>query len=68
MKEDMISSLIILLAGIVVMILIFLAIRAIILWYWKIDTIVLNQEKQIALLRELVNQKKPKERPVGTED
>lgn len=35
--------------------LIFLALRAIVLWYWKIDKIVGNQQKQIDLLNELVN-------------
>lgn len=32
----------------------FLLIREIMLWYWKINTIIANQEKQIALLSKLV--------------
>jgi hypothetical protein len=34
---------------------IFLAFRAIALWYWKIDTLVKNQEKQINLLIDLIS-------------
>jgi hypothetical protein len=32
----------------------FLIFRSIMLWYWKVDTIVENQEKQIALLTDLL--------------
>lgn len=39
----------------------FLALRAVVLWYWKVDTIVANQEKQIHLLRALL-EKLPKEK------
>lgn len=34
---------------------IFLAVRAIMLWYWKINTIVDNQQAQIKLLQELLS-------------
>lgn len=34
----------------------FLAFRALFLWYWKIDTIIENQEKQIALLKRILDQ------------
>jgi hypothetical protein len=34
---------------------IFLAIRAIMLWYWKINTIVDNQQMQIRLLQDLLS-------------
>jgi hypothetical protein len=33
---------------------IFLALRSLFLWYWKVNTIVKNQEIQIKLLTELV--------------
>jgi hypothetical protein len=39
--------------------LIFLAIRAIMLWYWKIDTIVDNQETQIQLLNSILKRLTP---------
>lgn len=35
-------------------ILIFLALRQIMLWYWKVDTIIQNQEKQIELMEEQI--------------
>jgi len=35
-------------------ILLFLVLRAIVLWYWKIDTIVSNQQKQIELLTKIL--------------
>jgi hypothetical protein len=38
------------------LLLIFLALRAILLWYWKVDIIVKNQEEQIRLLNELLIQ------------
>jgi hypothetical protein len=37
----------------------FIVLRIFFLWYWKIDTIVENQEKQIVLLKHLVDQTKP---------
>jgi hypothetical protein len=33
----------------------FLALRALVLWYWKIDKLVTNQEIQNGLLRNLVH-------------
>lgn len=41
----------------VVFVVIFFAVRAVMLWYWKIDVIVMNQQKQIDLLTELIKQK-----------
>lgn len=38
-----------------VCIIIFLAIREIMTWYWKIDTIIRNQEIQTALLQRLLD-------------
>ena len=34
--------------------LVFLALRTLLLWYWKINIIIENQEKQIALLSRLI--------------
>jgi len=34
---------------------IFIAIRAVMLWYWKINTIVENQQTQIKLLQDLLS-------------
>jgi len=53
--EDMIPGLVTLGIGFAIMLGIFLAIRAIVLWYWKIDTIVDNQQKQIVLLSQLID-------------
>jgi hypothetical protein len=47
------GSLIALLIALGILILVFLLVRSIFLWYWKIDTIVENQEKQIELLEDL---------------
>ncbi|HTJ53231.1 MAG TPA: hypothetical protein VL443_27440 [Cyclobacteriaceae bacterium] len=35
-------------------ILVFLALRVFVLWYWKVNDIVTNQEKQIKLLRDIL--------------
>lgn len=58
MNTDFTSTLITALIVLGVLILIFLAIRAILLWYWKIDTIVDNQQKQIDLLQEIAKNSK----------
>lgn len=42
---------------IIVFVLIFFAFRAVMLWYWKVDVIVANQQKQIDLLTDLLKQK-----------
>jgi hypothetical protein len=34
---------------------VFLALRALMLWYWKVDRIVDNQQSQIKLLQELLH-------------
>lgn len=35
-------------------VLVFLACRSLLLWYWKINVIVENQEKQIVLLNKII--------------
>jgi len=35
-------------------ILLFLALRFFVLWYWKVNDIVANQEKQVKLLRDIL--------------
>jgi hypothetical protein len=47
------QELIAVLVAIVISLLIFLALRALILWYWKITAIVENQQKQTAILLEI---------------
>lgn len=49
------SALIIFLLGVLICIGLFLALRALVLWYWKVDQMVSNQQTQIQLLRELLN-------------
>lgn len=58
MNTNFTSTLITALIVLGVLMLIFLAIRAILLWYWKIDTIVDNQQKQIDLLQEIAKNSK----------
>jgi len=41
---------------------IFMLIRFILLWYWRINTIVSNQEEQIMLLQQIVNELRNKEK------
>lgn len=43
----------------------FLAIREIMTWYWKIDTIIKNQDTQIQLLQQLLKEKQ-QAKPVPT--
>lgn len=50
------QELIILLVIPIVSIAIFLAMRALVLWYWKIEKIVDNQQVQIRLLQDLINE------------
>lgn len=57
--QDYAAPLLISLAVIAVFILLFLFLRAIILWYWRIDTIIENQEKQINLLTQLLKGASP---------
>jgi uncharacterized membrane protein YqiK len=37
-------------------VLLFLVLRMFVLWYWRVDTIVENQEIQITLLRKLLEE------------
>jgi hypothetical protein len=39
---------------IIVSIIVFLALRQFVLWYWKVDKIIQNQEMQNSLLEQLV--------------
>lgn len=39
-------------------IVVFLVLRMFFLWYWKIDTLVHNQEKQIAILMEILKEQR----------
>jgi hypothetical protein len=48
------QELIVFLIIIAICICIFLALRALVLWYWKVDRIVTNQEIQNRLLQDLV--------------
>lgn len=52
------GSLIGVLVGIGVMLLIFLALRQLVLWYWKIDKIVAYQEQNIIALQSAYNTQK----------
>lgn len=40
----------------IICIVIFLIIRSILLWYWKVDVILKNQEQQTALLKQIFEQ------------
>jgi hypothetical protein len=53
------SLLVILILGGVV---VFFIMRVVMLWYWRIDTLVVNQEKQIELLNHIINGTKPEEK------
>lgn len=44
------------LVGIAIFIVIFLALRHIMLWYWKVDTIITNQEQVIKLMEQQILQ------------
>lgn len=48
------QELVILIIAVLICIGIFLVLRAVVLWYWKIDRIVTNQEIQNRLLQEIV--------------
>lgn len=55
------GGLLIALVSIIVAIGIALLIREIVMWYWKINQIVENQEEEIRLLKELVKKSSSKE-------
>lgn len=59
-------ELIILIIGLVITVLIFLAIRAIMLWYWRINEIIANQQKTNLYLEVLLNElrKKPPQKEI----
>lgn len=50
------DSILIWIFGIFIVVVIFLSIREIVTWYFKIDTIVRNQETQIQLLRAILKE------------
>ncbi|HYF69319.1 MAG TPA: hypothetical protein VD884_14340 [Ohtaekwangia sp.] len=43
----------VLLLTVALCIALFLALRALVLWYWKVDRVIANQEAQISLLAEV---------------
>jgi hypothetical protein len=51
------QELLVILFSIGFLILIFLASRAFFLWYWKVNVIIENQERQIDLLSKLVQER-----------
>ena len=50
-----ISGFVGLIIGIIVCLVIFLALRQLVLWYWKVETIITNQSKQIKMLESIYN-------------
>lgn len=54
------ETVVILLLGLAIIIIVFLVLRGFTLWYWKIDTIVSYQAKQIKLLQEILETSKKK--------
>jgi len=60
-NDSSMSLLIEFLVGLLISLVIFLVIRSIVLWYWKIDVIVKNQEEQIRLLSQSLEQENRRE-------
>lgn len=50
-----------------VTIVVFIAIRELVTWYFKIDTIIKNQDIQIAYQKAILEELKKKNHPVGSE-
>ena len=48
-----------LLIGIGIFIIVFIVLRSLMLWYWRVDTIVENQEKTNLLLKQILEVYKP---------
>lgn len=53
------------LLGIAILLFVFFFLRAFFLWYWKVDRIIENQEKQIDLLSKLVAERGAASPPVA---
>lgn len=53
--------------SVVVGALVFLALRELMTWYFKIDTIIKNQDIQIAYQKAILEELKKKNHPVGSE-
>lgn len=58
--QEIIAALLVFIFFIAITICFFLLIRALVLWYWKITTIVENQQKQNKLLSEILTALKEK--------
>lgn len=56
-SEDLGRSLITFIVGFVIIIVLFLALRALMLWYWKVNILIENQEEQIRLLKKIAGEK-----------
>jgi uncharacterized membrane protein YqiK len=54
--NELLGSTFIFLLGFSICIVLFLALRMLFLWYWRVDTIVENQEIQIRLLKKLLEE------------
>lgn len=61
------QELVILIIAVLICIGIFLVLRAVVLWYWKIDRIVTNQEIQNRLLQEIVQSINKQKNSNGTQ-
>jgi len=53
-NDNPLSGLLLVLAIIGICVALFLVFRTLVLWYWKVDVIVNNQQKQIVLLHDIV--------------
>lgn len=53
--------------SVVVGVLVFLALRELMTWYFKIDTIIKNQDIQISYQKAILEELKKKNHPVGSE-
>ncbi|GCC50111.1 hypothetical protein SanaruYs_03260 [Chryseotalea sanaruensis] len=60
------EAFVMLLLGLAIIIIIFLVLRGLTLWYWKIDTIVSYQAKQIKLLQEILEVSKKQNENVNS--
>ncbi|MBL0741458.1 hypothetical protein [Chryseolinea lacunae] len=63
--EDPQRAIVILLIALAVLILLFLALRAIMLWYWKINKIVEIQQKQLNVLADIARSLRPKKEVIS---
>lgn len=61
MEEQVIQPVITFVVIAAIGLVLFLAVRAIMLWYWRIDSIIENQEKQIEALKAILKRLTPQE-------